>query len=42
MATARKLRSKNGQTKNGFGSMVDLAAGTVSREVFVSPEIYAQ
>ncbi|SVB70226.1 uncharacterized protein METZ01_LOCUS223080, partial [marine metagenome] len=42
MATARKPRSKNGQASNGFGSMVDLDAGTVSRDVFVNPEVYAQ
>ncbi|MCS5654734.1 MAG: aromatic ring-hydroxylating dioxygenase subunit alpha [Dehalococcoidia bacterium] len=42
MATARKSRSKNGQINARAGSMVDLDAGLISREVFVSPEIYAQ
>ncbi len=38
MATARKSRSKNGHSNN----MVNLDSGTISREIFVSPEIYAQ
>ena len=28
--------------KHSLGGMVDLAAGTVSREIFVNPEVYAQ
>ena len=38
MAIARKTQSKNSHT-NG---MVDLDAGTISREVFVSADIYEQ
>ena len=38
MATARKPQSINGHAT----SMVDLDAGTVSREIFVSPDIYGQ
>ncbi len=42
MATARKTQSKNGQVTDHSNGMVDMDAGTVSREVFVDPEIYAQ
>ena len=38
MATISKLHSVNGQA----AGMVDLDAGTVSREIFVSPDIYDQ
>ena len=41
MATARKTRSQNDRKNTRSGGMVDLDAGTISREVFVNPEIYA-
>ncbi|MEC9445911.1 MAG: hypothetical protein VYC59_03940, partial [Chloroflexota bacterium] len=42
MATAHKTNSKNGRFSGQADGMVDLDAGTINREVFVSPEIYAQ
>jgi len=42
MATARKTRTKNGRANGRIGGMIDLDAGTVSREIFVDAEIYSQ